>query len=189
MSTAQLLRDLREDVATLLEYSQKLKAENDILRSVLRGSIVFLANDNKEKVYGAVTGSGIVPPALKTSSESDTPGDKQRKGVNSPVLGGSHVHPPVSSQASSVFTDGGFTEVNSRISTRSRVSPVWGVGRKEGESTKFTDECFDDSKTPAVLLHTASDLAEVLVEHNKLQGRLLQFTSNQDPLSSTTYVT
>jgi hypothetical protein len=63
---------------------------------------------------------------------------------------------------------------------------VWGVGRKEGESTKFTDECFDDSKTPAVLLHTASDLAEVLVEHNKLQGRLLQFTSNQDPLSSTT---
>jgi hypothetical protein len=79
---------LNRKIACVLSSIQKLKAENDILRSVLRGSIVFLANDNKEKVqfdsctvsacsnvcilypalqvYGAVTGSGIVPPALKT---------------------------------------------------------------------------------------------------------------------------
>ena len=114
-------------------------------------------------------------------------GDQHIQGVNLPVFSGNPGHLPTSSQSSSVPTDSGFTDANGSTASGPRTSLVCEYGGKKGECEEFAGEICDDRKTP-VLLHTASDLADVLVEYNKLEGRLLQFTSNHSPLS-TMYVT
>ena len=157
-----------------------------------------LASDhmrNNSEYYKSMCTSQHIPTVLYFVSSflfpysMQTPGDKQLPGVHPPILVGNPGHLPTSTQSSSVptSTGSGFTDAKGSTATEPRASLVCEYGGKKEECGKFVDGDCDDYKTP-VLLHTTSDLAEVLVEYNKLQGRLLQFTSNHSPLD-TMYVT
>lgn len=67
-----------------------------------------------------------------------------------------------------------FTEAKRQSSALSIVNG----DREEGN-------CIKNDSNP--VLHTRNDLTDILLEHNKLQARLAQFTSNISP-SSTAYV-
>jgi hypothetical protein len=147
MSVAQQLKDLRSDVRTLLDYAQALKAENERLRGAFRGSFVFLRNKEQEKVFRAVTEVGAAFPKLKTVPDISLTHSKAT----------SH-HLPNASE--------GFTEEAAGILN----------GENEAGREVGNDEAHNEGSILKPQLFTTSDLADVLLEHNKLLGRLRQYT-------------
>jgi hypothetical protein len=156
MSVAQQLKDLRSDVRTLLDYAQALKAENERLRGAFRGSFVFLRNKEQEKVFRAVTEVGAAFPKLKTVPDISLTHSKAT----------SHHLPTVGKFRSLPNASEGSTEEAAGL-----------LNGESGENEAGREmETHNEGSILKPELFTTSDLADVLLEHNKLLGRLRQYT-------------
>lgn len=82
-------------------------------------------------------------------------------------------------QAKSLNNAGGFKEM--------KVSVTKEDGSRAKQKSIDDDSISDDSQPPVI--HTTDDLAAVLIEHNKLKGRLLQYTTDKVSSSTIMYVT
>lgn len=87
---------------------------------------------------------------------------------------------PTDAQSRSVPNTSIFTEATRQSSA---LSPLCECGKvmTGGRGERC---CREQDSNPVI--HTIDDLTEILLEHNKLQARLAQFTSNISP-SRTTY--
>jgi hypothetical protein len=159
MSVAQQLKDLRSDVRTLLDYAQALKAENERLRGAFRGSFVFLRNKEQEKVFRAVTEVGAAFPKLKTVPDISLTHSKAT----------SHHLPTVGKFRSLPNASEGSTEEAAGLLNGES-------GENEAGRELGNDETHNEGSILKPELFTTSDLADVLLEHNKLLGRLRQYT-------------